>query len=130
MLNKAILMGRLTREPELRYTQSNTPVCSFTLAVERPRKDANGNKTTDFLDVTAWGKTGEFVKQWFTKGMMAIVVGRMQTNQWEDKNGNKRTSVFVNAEEVNFGETKKKQTADITADDFNEIEASDDDVPF
>lgn len=130
MLNKTILMGRLTREPELRHTQSNTPVCSFTLAVERPRKDANGNKMTDFLDVTAWGKSGEFVKQWFTKGMMAIVVGRMQTNQWEDKNGNKRTSVFVNAEEVNFGETKKKQTADITADDFNEIEASGDDVPF
>lgn len=130
MLNKTILMGRLTREPELRYTQSNTPVCSFTLAVERPRKDANGKKTSDFLDVTAWGKSGEFVKQWFTKGMMAIVVGRMQTSQWEDKNGNKRTSVFVNAEEVNFGETKKKQTADITADDFNEIESSDDDVPF
>lgn len=130
MLNKTILMGRLTREPELRHTQSNKPVCSFTLAVERSRKDANGNKTTDFLDVTAWGKSGEFVKQWFTKGMMAIVVGRMQTSQWEDKNGNKRTSVFVNAEEVNFGETKKKQTADITADDFNEIESSDDDVPF
>lgn len=130
MLNKTILMGRLTREPELRHTQSNKPVCSFTLAVDRPKKDANGKKTTDFLDVTAWGKSGEFVKQWFTKGMMAIVVGRMQTSQWEDKNGNKRTSVFVNAEEVNFGETKKKQTADITVDDFNEIESSDDDVPF
>ena len=107
MLNKAILMGRLTRDPELRHTQSNMAVASFTLAIDRDRKDANGNRQTDFIDCVAWGRQAEFVKQWFTKGMMAIVVGRVQSRNWEDKNGNKRVSVEVNCDEVSFGETKK-----------------------
>lgn len=111
MLNKAILMGRLTRDPELRHTQSNMAVCSFSLAMDRDRKDANGNKQTDFIDCVAWGKQAEFVQQWFTKGALAIVVGRIQSRNWEDKNGNKRISVEINVDEVSFGETKKSRDA-------------------
>lgn len=108
MLNKAILMGRLVRDPEMRRTQSNTAVASFTLAIDR-QKDKDGNKQTDFIDCVAWGRQAEFVCQWFTKGMMAIVCGRIQSRNWEDKNGNKRTSIEINCDEVSFGETKKNR---------------------
>lgn len=111
MLNKAVLMGRLTRDPEMRYTQSNTPVTSFTLAIDRDRKGPNGERQTDFIDCVAWGKQAEFVKSWFSKGMMAIVVGRVQSRNWEDRNGNKRTSIEINANEVLFGESKKDKAA-------------------
>ena len=107
MLNKAILMGRLTRDPELRHTQSNMAVCSFRLAIGRDLKGPNGERQTDFIDCVAWGKQAEFVVQWFTKGMMAIVVGRVQSRQWQDQNGNNRTAIEVNCDEVTFGETKK-----------------------
>nr|WP_297175250.1 single-stranded DNA-binding protein [uncultured Agathobaculum sp.] len=109
MLNKAILMGRLTRDPELRHTQSNMAVCSFSLAIDRGRKDQNGERQTDFIDCVAWGRQAEFVTQWFTKGMMAIVVGRIQSRRWTDQNGNNRTSIEVNCDEVSFGETKKSR---------------------
>ncbi len=109
MLNKAILMGRLTRDPELRHTPSNTPVASFTLAIDRGRKDPSGNKQTDFIDCVAWSRQAEFVSQWFTKGMLAIVVGRIQSRNWEDKNGSKRISIEVVCDEVSFGETKKSR---------------------
>ena len=111
MLNNCTIQGRLTRDPELRYTASNTPVASFTLAVDRSRKNANGEYDTDFIDCAAFGKTAEFVKNWFAKGMMAIVVGRIQSRNWEDRNGNKRTSVEINANEVLFGESKKDKGA-------------------
>lgn len=110
MLNKAILMGRLTRDPELRHTQNNTPVASFTLAIDR-RKGSNGERQTDFIDCVAWGRQGEFVKQWFAKGVMAIVVGRIQSRNWEDKNGSKRTTIEINVDEISFGETKKSREA-------------------
>lgn len=109
MLNKAILMGRLTRDPEMRRTQSNTAVASFTLAIDRDRKDQNGNKQTDFIDCVAWGRQAEFVCQWFIKGMLAIVCGRIQSRNWEDKNGSKRTSIEINCDEISFGETKKSR---------------------
>ena len=111
MLNKAILMGRLTRDPEMRYTQSNTPVTSFTLAIDRDRKGPNGERQTDFIECVAWGKQAEFVKSWFAKGVMVIVVGRIQSRNWEDRNGNKRTSIEINASEVLFGESKKDKPA-------------------
>ena len=145
MLNKAILMGRLTRDPEMRYTQSNTPVTSFTLAVNRDRKGPNGEQVGDFIDCVAWGHQGEFVKQWFTKGMLAVVVGRIQSRNWEDKNGNKRTTIEINVDEMQFGETKKARGAGgtmsapsynaqpfITPDvsDFAELGDDDGDVPF
>lgn len=107
MLNNCTIQGRLTRDPELRYTASNTPVVSFSLACERSRKNANGEYDTDFIDCISFGKTAEFVKNWFAKGMMAIVVGRIQSRNWEDRNGNKRTSIEINANEVLFGESKK-----------------------
>ena len=86
MLNKAILMGRLTRDPELRHTQSNMAVCSFRLAIDRDRKGPNGERQTDFIDCVAWGRQAEFVAQWFAKGVMAIVIGRIQSRQWQGQN--------------------------------------------
>lgn len=107
MLNKAILMGRLTRDPELRHTQSNMAVCSFSLAIDRARKDANGERQTDFINCVAWGRQAEFVAQWFSKGAMAIVTGRIQSRTWQDKDGNNRTTTEVNCDEISFGESKK-----------------------
>ena len=106
MLNKAILMGRLTADPELRHTQSNIPVTSFTLAVDR---SFGKEKQTDFLDIVAWRNTAEFVSKWFSKGMLVAVSGRMQTRTWEDKQGNKRKTVEVVADEVFFAEGKRAQ---------------------
>lgn len=106
MLNKAILMGRLTADPELRHTQSNIPVTSFTLAVDR---SFGKEKRTDFLDIVAWRNTAEFVAKWFSKGMLVAVSGRMQTRTWEDKQGNKRKTVEVVADEVFFAEGKRGQ---------------------
>ena len=111
MLNKAILMGRLTRDPELRHTQSNMAVCSFSLAIDRDRKGPNGERQTDFIDCVAWGRQAEFVAQWFAKGVMAIVVGRVQSRRWQDQNGNNRTAIEINCDEVSFGETKKSREA-------------------
>lgn len=111
MLNKAILMGRLTRDPEHKYINNNMPVCTFTLAIDRNTKTANGEKITDFINCVAWGQKADFIKQWFSKGMMAIVEGRVQSRNWEDKNGNKRTAIEVNVNEISFGETKKSREA-------------------
>jgi len=117
MLNKVILMGRLTRDPELRYTQNNTPVTSFTVAVDRRFKRSGDQQqqqqqTADFIDVVAWRNTAEFVTKWFTKGRMIIVVGYLQTRSWQDKDGNNRKSTEVVAEEVQFGESKRAAEGD------------------
>ena len=132
MLNRIVLMGRLTRDPELRRTQSGTAVCSFTLAIDRDRKDANGEKQTDFIDCVAWSKQAEFVAQWFSKGMMAIVVGRIQSRKWQDQNGNNRTAIEINCEEVSFGETKKNRDSNSGRQnsDFADMLDEDSDVPF
>lgn len=111
MLNKAILMGRLTRDPELKYTQGNLPVVQFTVAVDRNRTAQGQEKQTDFINVVAWRRQAEFVSQWFTKGMMIIVEGSIQSRRWQDKNGNNRTSIEVVADEIQFGETKKSREA-------------------
>ena len=108
MLNKIFLMGRLARDPELRRTQSGTPVVSFRLAVDRDFKDkATGERSTDWIDVVAWGQTAEFVSRYFTKGRMAVVEGRLQMRDWTDKEGNKRTSAEVVADNVYFGDSKR-----------------------
>lgn len=132
MLNKAILMGRLTRAPELRHTQSNMAVCSFRLAIDRDRKGSNGERQTDFIDCTAWGKTAEFVSQWFHKGSLAIAVGRIQSRQWQDKDGSNRTAIEINCDEVLFGETKKQAEKQKPAyqEDVTELPDDDGDVPF
>ena len=112
MLNEIILMGRLTRDPELRYTASNTPVASFSLAVDRDFKPKEGGeKETDFIDCVAWRQTGEFVSKYFQKGSMAAVKGRLQIRDWQDKEGNKRRSAEVVANNVYFGSSKKESSS-------------------
>lgn len=106
MLNKIFIMGRLTRDPELRRTQSGTPVTSFSLAVDRDFKSQSGEKETDFIDVVAWRSTAEFVAKYFTKGRMAVVEGRLQIRDWQDRDGNKRRSAEVIADNVYFGDSR------------------------
>ena len=108
MLNHIVLMGRLTRDPELRYTGSNVPVASFRLAVDRDFGNREtGEKQADFIDVVAWRQTGEFVSKYFTKGRMAVVSGRLQMRDWTDRDGNKRTSYEVVADNVYFGDSNR-----------------------
>ena len=108
MLNHIVIMGRLARDPELRHTQTGTPVASFRLAVDRDFKDKNtGERTTDWIDVVAWRGTGEFVSRYFTKGRMAVVEGRLQIREWTDKEGNRRTTAEVVADNVYFGDSKR-----------------------
>ena len=107
MLNKIILMGRLTHDPELRRTQNGTAVTGFSLAVERDFKDEDGKRATDFIDIVAWRAAAEFVAKYFTKGRMAVVEGRLQIRDWTDKDGNKRRSAEVVADNVYFGDSKR-----------------------
>lgn len=110
MLNKAILMGRLTADPELRKTASDVSVTSFTLAVNRVRGKNEEQPQTDFIDIVAWRGTAEFAAKWFAKGMQVAVSGKIQTRTWEDKNGNKRKSVEVVADEVFFADSKRENS--------------------
>ena len=107
MLNKIILMGRLTRDPELRRTGTGTAVTSFSLAGDRDFKSQSGEKETDFIDIVAWRSTAEFVSKYFTKGRMAVVEGRLQIRDWTDKDGGKRRSAEVVADNVYFGDSKR-----------------------
>ena len=111
MLNKIISMGRLTRDPELRRTGSGTAVTSFSLAVDRDFKSQSGEKETDFIDVVAWRSTAEFVSKYFTKGRMAVVEGRLQLRDWTDRDGNKRRTAEVIADNVYFGDSKRDAEA-------------------
>ena len=125
MLNKVILMGRLTRDPELRHTQSNIPVASFTLAVDRGYKRDNDAVNADFVNIVAWRGTAEFVAKWFTKGQLVAVSGRLQTRNWTDANGNNRTATEVVADEAFFAESKQKKTEgayDMGGSEFAETE--------
>ena len=110
MLNKVFIMGRLTRDPELRRTQNGTPVTSFSLAVDRDFKSQGGEKETDFIDVVAWRSTAEFVAKYFTKGRMAVVSGKLQIRSWTDKDGNKRRTAEVIADNVYFADSKSEST--------------------
>ncbi|MBQ2931794.1 MAG: single-stranded DNA-binding protein [Clostridia bacterium] len=131
-MNKAILMGRLTRDPELRHTGSGTPVCSFTVAIDNGYGD---NRSTDFINCVAWNKTAEFVEKYFTKGRMIIVVGRIQTRTWEGQDGKKNYATEVVASEVSFGESKRSAdegssfapAASAPLDDVAEMPVSQDD---
>ena len=122
MLNKIFVMGRLTADPELRRTQSGTPVASFTVAVDRDFKGQNGDKETDFIPVVAWRQIGEFVSRYFTKGRMAVVEGRLQNRSWTDRDGNKRTTSEIVADQVYFGDSKKDEMK-ATADERNAMYA-------
>ena len=111
MLNHITIMGRLTKQPELRRTGSGVAVASFTVAVDRDiANKETGKKETDFIDCVAWRGTGEFVEKYFNKGSMAVVSGRLQIREWTDKEGNKRRSAEVVADNVYFGDSKKEQT--------------------
>ena len=107
MLNKIFLMGRLVRDPELRRTGSGTAVTSFSLAVDRDFKSQSGEKETDFIDIVAWRSTAEFVSKYFIKGRMAVVEGRLQIRDWTDKDGGRRRSAEVVADNVYFGDSKR-----------------------
>ena len=111
MLNHIVIMGRLARDPELRRTQTGTPVASFRLAVDRDFKDkSTGERSTDWIDVVAWRGTAEFVFRYFSKGRMAVVEGSLQVRDWTDKDGNKRRSTEVVADNVYFGDSKRPES--------------------
>ena len=148
MLNKIILMGRLTRDPELRRTGSGTAVTSFSLAVDRDFKSQSGEKETDFIDIVAWRNTAEFVSKYFTKGRMAVVEGRLQIRSYTDKDGNNRRAADVVADNVYFGDSKREGGSDFGSapaysapagrsnasygghSDFAEIGEEDGELPF
>ena len=139
MLNHITLMGRLTRDPELRRTGSGVAVASFTLAVDRDFGGRDGGeKETDFIDCVAWRQTGEFVSKYFAKGRMAVVSGRLQIRGWTDKDGNKRRTAEVVADNVYFGDSKRdgdtaggySAPAAAPASDFAMLEDDDAQLPF
>ena len=134
MLNKIFLMGRLTRDPDLRKTKSGTPVASFSLAVDRDYKGQGGERETDFIDCTAWRGTAEFVSNYFTKGRMAVVEGRLQVTDYKDRDGNSRRSWTVVADNVYFGDSKRVSGSDTGAappEDLRELpEEEKGDLPF
>ena len=139
MLNHIVIMGRLTRDPELRRTGSGIAVASFTLAVDRDFSGKDGGeKEVDFIDCTAWRQTGEFVSKYFGKGRMAVVSGRLQIRKWTDKDGNNRRTAEIVADNVYFGDSKKDSSGDATvatpaaapASDFAMLEDDDASLPF
>jgi single-strand DNA-binding protein len=132
MLNHISIMGRLTKDVELRRTNSGTAVASFTLAVDR---DFSKEKETDFIDCVAWKNTAEFVSNHFSKGKMAIVAGRLQIRSWKDKDGNNRRTAEVVAENVYFGEAKTsgnkyEDAMNQTSQDYAVVDGDDGDLPF
>lgn len=145
MLNHITIMGRLTKDPELRRTNGGVPVVSFTLAVDRDFKEKNGEKETDFIDVVAWRSTAEFVEKFFVKGRMAVVAGRLQIRSWIDNGGNKRRNAEVVADNVYFGDSKRESdnsgytgfapnntvpASSSSASDFAMLDGDDDQFPF
>ena len=144
MLNHIVIMGRLTRAPELKATQSGVSVVSFTLAVDRDYAAKGSDKETDFIDVTAWRNTAEFVSKYFDKGRMAVVSGRLQVRKWQDADGNTRRAAEIVADNVYFGDSKPTDAATKgncqnaenqnavapTADELAIIADDDDELPF
>lgn len=132
MLNCIVIQGRFTKSPELRYTASNTAVCSVALAVQRNRKDQNGEYPTDFVEVVFWGKLAEHVVRWFSQGDAALVRGRLESRDWQDKQGNKRRSWEVHAESIDFCGGKSAGSSAVpqaNQDTFTAL-PDDSDVPF
>lgn len=133
MINKVILMGRLTRDPEMRHTNSGTPVTTFSIAIDNGYGD---NKRTDFVNCLAWNKTAEFVTKYFAKGKMIVIAdGRISTRSWETQDGKRAYATEVVAKEVSFGETKSSQETATQRpmqddDDFTPLDEEDDDLPF
>ena len=117
MLNHIVIMGRLTRDPELRRTGSGVAVTSFSVAVDRDFSPKDGGeRETDFIDCVAWRSTGEFVSKYFTKGSMAVVSGRLQIRDWTDREGGKRRNAEVVVDNIYFGESKRREGGDVRSD--------------
>lgn len=112
MLNHITLMGRMVKNPELRFTPQNTPVASFTIAVERDYQPGGSERQTDFIDCVAWRKTAEFVSKHFQKGSMAVVSGRLQIRDWTDREGGKRRSAEVVVDNIYFGESRRRESSE------------------
>ena len=140
-MNKVILMRRLTRDPEVRYTQTNnTLVCNYSLAVNRRFARQGEERQADFFNIVAWGKTGEFCSKYFKKGQQVGVIGRLQTRNWDDENGQKHYATEVVAEDVYFADSRRDgENASSVIDTFGEdlaqsadfqVNATDDDLPF
>lgn len=129
MLNHIVLMGRLTRDPELRTTQSGVNVASFTIACERDFAQ-NGEREADFLNCVAWRGTGEFVSKYFRKGSMIVVSGRLGIRKWDDRNGNKRESPEITCDSVYFGESKERSAEKSYQPQQYEELPNDGDLPF
>lgn len=141
MLNHITIMGRLTRDPELRRTGTGVAVASFTLAVDRDFADKSGEKETDFIECVAWKHTAEFVSKYFAKGRMAVVSGRLQIRKWKNKEGDNRYTTEVVAENVYFGDSKKEESSAYPAapgytppaypaSDFAMLTNDDEELPF
>lgn len=134
MLNKVFMQGRLVADPELRHTPNGVAVASFRIAVDRDFKDKSGERQADFVNVIAWRATAEFVSKFFSKGRMAIVEGKLQSRNYEDKDGNKRYALDVVADNVYFGDSKKDQVAEKEPEfqppQFTEYQDDDGDLPF
>lgn len=148
MLNKIIIMGRLTRDPELRQTDSGLSVASFTLACDRDFAAQGAEKETDFVDIVAWRSTADFISKYFSKGRMAVVSGRLQIRNWQDKEGNKRRSAEIVVDNVYFGDSKRDSAQQSAPQEFQalpdttpvpfagsepkqmELDAPDEDLPF
>ena len=136
-MNKVILMGRLTRDPELRYTNNNLAVCSFTLAVNRGFVKQGEEKQADFIPIVVWNKQAEFCSKYFTKGLQVAVVGRIQVRTWDDNEGKKRYTTEVVASETHFADSKRSEASDKpheqqtaqSSDGFYPLE-EDDELPF
>lgn len=137
MLNKVVLMGRLTKDPEIRYTsENNIPVARFTLAVDRRAGKQGAEKQTDFINCTAWNKTAEFINNYFVKGKAMVLVGRIQTRSWDNQEGKKQYATDVVADEVYFADSKSGETSKPQAgagenagEGFFPVD-SDDELPF
>lgn len=131
MLNHIVLMGRLTKDPELRRTGTGVAVAYLTLAVDRDFKSESGERETDFIDIVAWRNTAEFASKYFKKGSMAVVSGRLQIRGWTDKEGNKRRNAEVVADNIYFGEAKKSDTkVSQPAQPMSMLDDDDEDLPW
>ena len=129
MLNHVELMGRMVRDPDLRYTQSQTPVASFTLAVDDDYRNGD-EKKTQFIDCVVWRGTAEFAQKYFHKGSMAVVDGRLQMRDWTDKEGNKRRNAEVVISNMYFGESKRSDSVEAAAQQFEELPDDEEPLPF
>ena len=130
-MNKVILMGRLTRDPEVRYTQTNNiQVTSFNLAINRRFVREGEERQADFINIVAWNKTAEFCNKYFKKGQQVAVIGRIQTRTWDDEQGQKHYVTEVVAEEAYFADSKKEGIETVQNNEFNEVLEDNDDLPF